>query len=88
MKVTMRDGDPVCEHGTAVDVHCCNCHSGFLFDIDWCVCGQTFRVEISDNESHWFVTTVEGNEHICWCWTERDAQRIADALNAVSTSEA
>lgn len=25
-------GDVVCEHGTAVDVHCCNCHSGFIFD--------------------------------------------------------
>ena len=31
-------GDWVCEHGTAVDVHCCNCHSGFLFDADSCVC--------------------------------------------------
>lgn len=31
-------GDLVCEHGTAIDVHCCNCHSGFLFDSDWCVC--------------------------------------------------
>ena len=31
-------GDWVCEHGTAVDVHCCNCHSGFLFDSDSCVC--------------------------------------------------
>ncbi len=31
-------GDAVCEHGTALDVHCCNCHSGFLFDIDSCVC--------------------------------------------------
>lgn len=24
--------DVVCEHGTAMDVHCCGCHSGFLFD--------------------------------------------------------
>lgn len=30
--------DAVCEHGTALDVHCCNCHSGFLFDVDSCVC--------------------------------------------------
>jgi deoxycytidylate deaminase len=34
------DGEWVCEHGTAVDVHCCNCHSGFLFDADACVCGE------------------------------------------------
>jgi hypothetical protein len=32
------DADWVCEHGTACDVHCCNCHSGFLFDVDSCVC--------------------------------------------------
>lgn len=30
--------DVVCEHGTAMDVHCCNCHSGFLFDSTACVC--------------------------------------------------
>jgi hypothetical protein len=24
--------DVVCVHGTAVDVHCCNCHSGFIFN--------------------------------------------------------
>lgn len=27
-------GDYVCEHGVAMDVHCCNCHSGFIFDRD------------------------------------------------------
>ncbi len=27
-----REPDVVCEHGTAMDVHCCNCHSGFIFD--------------------------------------------------------
>lgn len=27
-------GDHVCQHGTAMDVHCCNCHSGFIFDKD------------------------------------------------------
>jgi hypothetical protein len=26
--------DVVCEHGTALDVHCCNCHSGFIFNKD------------------------------------------------------
>lgn len=35
MKVTINHvGDHVCEHGTAVDVHCCNCHNGFIFDLD------------------------------------------------------
>lgn len=32
------DADVVCEHGTAMDVHCCNCHSGFLFTPSQCVC--------------------------------------------------
>lgn len=31
-------GDYVCEHGTAMDVHCCGCHSGYLFDITQCTC--------------------------------------------------
>ena len=26
--------DVTCEHGTAMDVHCCNCHSGFIFDVN------------------------------------------------------
>jgi hypothetical protein len=30
--------DVVCEHGTAMDVHCCGCHSGFLFDVQSCTC--------------------------------------------------
>jgi hypothetical protein len=28
----MDETEPKCEHGTALDVHCCNCHSGFIFD--------------------------------------------------------
>jgi hypothetical protein len=36
--VQNESGEWTCEHGTAMDVHCCNCHSGFLFDIDACVC--------------------------------------------------
>ena len=38
-KIYVNDqGDTVCEHGTALDCHCCNCHSGFLFNIEDCVC--------------------------------------------------
>jgi len=29
-----KEAEAVCQHGTALDVHCCNCHSGFIFDID------------------------------------------------------
>ncbi len=31
-------GDWVCSHGTAMDVHCCNCHSGFQFNEEHCHC--------------------------------------------------
>lgn len=34
----MESRDVTCEHGTAMDVHCCNCHSGFLFDVNECWC--------------------------------------------------
>jgi hypothetical protein len=37
--------DVVCQHGTAADVHCCNCHHGFLFSIDDCEC------ETADDDS-------------------------------------
>jgi hypothetical protein len=33
--------DEVCEHGTAMDVHCCGCHSGFLFSLEECTCLAT-----------------------------------------------
>lgn len=32
--VAQPEPDHVCEHGTAMDVHCCHCHSGFIFDKD------------------------------------------------------
>lgn len=28
----MAQDEPACKHGIAMDVHCCNCHSGFIFD--------------------------------------------------------
>lgn len=39
VKVIERPGEePTCEHGRALDVHCCGCHSGFLFDSQHCTC--------------------------------------------------
>lgn len=32
--ITERNGDLCCRHGVALDVHCCGCHSGFIFDLD------------------------------------------------------
>lgn len=47
-------GDWACEHGTASDVHCCNCHNGFLFDSTRCVCGMTVSADgrIEPSEAH------------------------------------
>jgi hypothetical protein len=41
-------GELVCQHGTASDVHCCNCHSGFLFDASACTCGSDEAREVLD----------------------------------------
>ncbi len=30
--------EAVCKHGVAMDLHCCGCHSGFLFDASTCMC--------------------------------------------------
>lgn len=30
-----------------MDVHCCNCHSGFLFDESWCECPEADPPPIS-----------------------------------------
>src|SRR3990167_3178605 len=38
MTIMTMDVKEACEHGTALDVHCCNCHSGFLFTPNECVC--------------------------------------------------
>ena len=35
-----KDGNWMCKHGVSSDIHCCNCHSGFLFFPDNCVCGK------------------------------------------------
>jgi hypothetical protein len=34
--------DPVCMHGAALDVHCCGCHDGFIFD-NYHDCEATLR---------------------------------------------
>ena len=45
LRQTEPDPDDVtCEHGTALDVHCCNCHSGFFVNDEDCVC------ELSESE--------------------------------------
>lgn len=40
-------GDVICQHSTAADVHCCNCHSGFIFDDDH-VCPEPESPQIAE----------------------------------------
>lgn len=37
------DGDPVCVHGMAMDVHCCECRRRGFFPPDDCSCYDTAR---------------------------------------------
>lgn len=48
--------DAVCQHGTAMDVHCCHCHSGFIFDTNH---------ECPPNADDWreAIETALGLEH-------------------------
>jgi hypothetical protein len=41
-----------------MDVHCCNCHSGFLFDIQSCVCinGDKMKYKILKVELSFNIT--------------------------------
>lgn len=43
--------DVVCQHGVAMDVHCCNCHSGFQFDPVYCVCDDRILPDKGDDEN-------------------------------------
>jgi hypothetical protein len=43
IRPTIDGQDVTCEHGVAMDVHCCNCHSGFLFDAASCVCAPLWK---------------------------------------------
>lgn len=51
--------DTVCEHGTAWDVHCCGCHSGFLFDPSSCVCLDDYD-EIDEADQRLDIEREEG----------------------------
>jgi hypothetical protein len=67
MTVTVNDlGDHVCQHGVALDVHCCNCHSGFVFDLEH-KCPPTMA---DAAEMLWVVlANVSGGD-----WTQQSAE--------------
>lgn len=66
-------GDWVCEHGTAMDVHCCYCHNGFIFEDDHVCQVDPARAATCDHE---FADTTfcvkcgwtpPPREHQPWC---------------------
>lgn len=76
--------DEACEHGAAMDVHCCNCHSGYLCDTGTCVCNFDERpadtlpglaplITMSD-ETFEIVRRAAAPK---WALDELDAQRHA-----------
>jgi len=64
-------GDWVCEHGIAVDVHCCNCHNGFLFDASSCVCAF-------DDPDDGVCPGCGGTDGACDCFDDDDADLLSD----------
>lgn len=77
--------DIVCEHGTAMDVHCCGCHSGFLFDLESCTCLEGSAEAAQPPEKHrcsgcghrWEGT--RGTELCGDCWRKRQARILGSA---------
>lgn len=78
-------GDHVCEHGTAVDVHCCGegglpypgCHSGFLFDLESCSCTIKQMSNPYIDQSMAKVIEVMLRPHL------RDGENCASALERI-----
>lgn len=59
-RVEEQTPDSVCEHGTAMDVHCCNCHGGFLFDTSRCVCELSDPVIEAARRADWLQVVLNG----------------------------
>jgi len=78
-------GDAVCEHGTAVDVHCCNCHSGFVFDMAH-ECPDTIvdiLREVVERFGPWHDEDCPADD-TCDC----SAKPLHDRINAALTRQA
>lgn len=51
-----------CQHGVALDVHCCGCHSGFLFDAAKCTC-----IRVAPDTARLGVCLKCGDEGLIGC---------------------
>ena len=54
----------VCEHGEALDVHCCHCHSGFIFEKDHECHPRRCRIDRISPAEHAIYAAIEAVEHV------------------------
>jgi hypothetical protein len=59
-------GDWVCEHGTAMDVHCCNCHSGFQFNYTDCHCTSAETTGALPTDKIWELLNDADDHKTAW----------------------
>jgi hypothetical protein len=76
-------GDWVCEHGTAMDVHCCNCHSGFQFNYTDCHCASAETTGALPTDHIWMLLNEADDHKAAWssgAWAQWFV-RLVDAMS-------
>lgn len=76
-------GDLVCEHGTAMDVHCCGCHSGFQFNAQDCHCHEGAL----PTDKIWMLLNEADDHKAAWsssAWQQWFV-RIVDAISQLES---
>ncbi len=72
--------DEICKHGIAMNVHCCNCHSGFLFYPEDCICEiRENYILISKKEAIAFARCPFSNCHA----SENNYPGFNDVINKI-----
>lgn len=64
LRRVMQGQSESCEHGTAWDVHCCNCHSGFIFDMKH-ECPAPVRAEEPTDHEDWATFLAAWVDYNC-----------------------
>ncbi len=81
-------GDWVCEHGTAMDVHCCNCHSGFQFNQDACRCTSDKGRGALPTDAIWKLLNEADDKKSSWssgAWCQWFV-RLVDAVSQLESA--
>jgi len=77
----IEDENELCSHGTSLDIHCCDCHSGFLFDIDSCTCelNSDRRIQM---KRYYTTSSPDAARHIL---RETEQETINEAVRQVES---